>query len=450
MRVLTTTYIDNSVQYSESETVFFEDSEHREPGILNIYPEERFQDILGFGGAVTDSAGYVYSRLTEQAKRRFLELCYGPDGLAYTLGRTHLDSCDFSLDMYCADDDENDDALERFDMSRCGKYVFPLLDDIMRMQSNLSLALAPWSPPAYMKDNASRTAGGRLKPEYRSRWAKYICRYIKELEARKYRVFALSTQNEPGAVQPWDSCLYSADDEREFICDYLAGEMSAAGLDNIKLTIFDHNKERLFDRVDGICSDRRANELVGAAGYHWYSGDHFEALELVRRKYPDKLLIFTEGCIEYSRGRRDAQLENAVRYARELIGGINSGMNAFLDWNILLDSRGGPNHAGNFCDAPVMADLETGELRCNLSYNYIRHFSRHIVPGAVRLGKTCFDAELGFCALINPDGSISAVLLNSTGTARECFVRIHGRLSRVVSPANSISTMLLSKDEVKA
>ena len=449
MRIIMTTS-DNEISVTrESTSGFAPDIGQRELNVLNIYPSERFQTFIGFGGAVTDSAGWVYAQLPGERRREFIEMCYGPAGLAYTLGRTHIDSCDFSTEMYCADGDESDDSLGHFDMGRCGKYVFPLLDDIMRERRELRLVLAPWSPPAYMKDNASRTGGGHLKSEYRGRWARYICRYAAELERRGYKIFALSAQNEPNAVQTWDSCLYSPADERDFIRGYLSPELRAAGLDGVKIIVWDHNKERLFDRVDEICSDPGANAAVGAAGFHWYSGDHFDALRLVRRKYPDKLLIFTEGCIEYSRGSRSAQIKNAQRYAREILYGINAGLNAFIDWNILLDSRGGPNHVGNFCDSPVMADLEAGQLMYNLSYQYIRHFSRYIAPGAVRLGTTTWDEGLGFCALFNTDGSVTAVLLNTTGSDCECFVRVKDRIAPAVSPANSIVTMLLSRGEVE-
>lgn len=449
MRIITTTSDNEVFRTSGSVSEFLPDEAHRELNILNIYPREHFQTVIGFGGAVTDSSGWVYSRLPEESRRKFVDLCYGPDGLAYTLGRTHIDSCDFSVEMYCADDDKMDSGLERFDLSRCGKYVFPLLDDIMHERSELRLVLAPWSPPAYMKDNASRVGGGHLKKEYCDRWAKYICRYIACMEKRGYSVFALSAQNEPNAVQTWDSCLYSPEDERRFICEYLHPALCDAGLDGVKLMIWDHNKERLFDRVDAICSHPEANAIVSAAGFHWYSGDHFDALRLVRHKYPDKLLIFTEGCIEYSRGDHNAQIINARRYAREILYGLNAGLNAFLDWNVLLDGQGGPNHVGNFCDAPVMADIQSGKLTLNLSYHYIRHFSRYISPNAERLGVTYWDEDLPFCAVQNPNGSVTAVLLNTSDDLRESYVRINGRIAHVVSPANSISTMLLEKAEVE-
>lgn len=447
MKIITTTYEEGGARTAVTEAALLPEAGQQETRVLNIHPGIVFQRVLGFGGAVTDAAGSVYARLGEAERREFIGACYGPEGLAYTLGRTHIDSCDFSEGMYAADDDPADEALARFDMARPGKYVFPLLDDISAVQPALRLMLAPWSPPAYMKDNASRVGGGRLLPEYRRRWARYIARYASELAARGCHPFALTSQNEPDAVQTWDSCLYSPEEERIFLRDHLAPELERAGLGELVLAVWDHNKERLYERVDAICSDPAADRLVGAAAYHWYSGDHFGALRLVRAKYPDKLLIFTEGCIEYSLFDGAAQLANARRYAREILHGLNAGMNAFLDWNILLDSEGGPNHVGNFCEAPVMANAD-GTLRYNLSWHYIRHFSRHIRPGAAVLGSSCFDeAGHAFCAVRNPDGSTAAVLLNTGDGDGSCFLRINGRIAEIACPACSISTLLIGEGE---
>ena len=167
MKIITTTYAEGAARTAVTEAALLPEAGQQETRVLNIHPGAVFQRVLGFGGAVTDAAGSVYARLGEAERREFIGACYGPEGLAYTLGRTHIDSCDCSEGMYAADDDPADEALARFDMSRPGKYVFPLLDDISAVQPALRLMLAPWSPPAYMKDNASRVGGGRLLPEYR-------------------------------------------------------------------------------------------------------------------------------------------------------------------------------------------------------------------------------------------------------------------------------------------
>ena len=256
MRIVTTAYDGEKAAVTEAAAVFCPDSGNRETEILNIYPRETFQRVLGFGGAFTEAAGAVYSRLTPEKQREFMDACFGPGGLGYTLGRCHLDSCDFCLDNFSADPYQDDEELARFSLERDARYVFPLLDAALERQSGLRLMLSPWSPPAYMKSNGGKNGGGRLLPQYRERWAEYMCRYVSEYRRAGYPVCALSVQNEPNAVQPWDSCVYTAGEERDFLRDFLTPALCRHGLSDVTLTVWDHNKERLFDRVDAIWARR--------------------------------------------------------------------------------------------------------------------------------------------------------------------------------------------------
>jgi glucosylceramidase len=431
----------------EGGAAFADDTNNQERFILNLYPEAVFQTIKGFGGAFTEAAGYVFSRLPELKQAELLDAYFGKHGLHYTLGRASIDSCDFSLGNYSAVTDPGDRELATFSLKRDEQYVLPLIKRAMALEPGLQMMLSPWSPPAFMKTNGQKNGGGKLLPEYREMWAKYMCRYVKEYEKRGIPVFALSVQNEPNAVQAWDSCIYSPGEELAFLRHDLIPAKESAGLDNIALTVWDHNKERLYDRTAYLCADEKARKAIGAAGFHWYSGDHFEAVELVSRQFPDKLLIFTEGCIEYSRFQQDSALKHAQMYAHEIIGSLNAGMHAFLDWNLLLTLEGGPNHAGNYCDAPVMADIKTGELNYRLCYFYLGHFSRHIRPGARRIGFTRYTDELEGTAFQNPGGQLVCVLLNRNAQLKECFLRLKGRLCKIRLPGRSIQTVLVEKRE---
>ncbi len=447
MKYITTTCPDGQPVSREGAAAFHADESNQERYVLNLYPEVTFQTLKGFGGAFTEAAGYVFSRLPAKKQEELLAAYFGKDGLSYTLGRASIDSCDFSLGHYSAVDDPEDTGLSTFSLARDEEYVLPLLKRAQALEPRLQMMLSPWSPPAFMKTNGQRNGGGKLIPAFWNTWARYLCRYVKEYEKQQIPVFALSVQNEPNAVQTWDSCLYSPEEERSFLRDELAPEMKRSGLEKVALTVWDHNKERLFDRTAYLCADQEANKAIGAVGYHWYSGDHFEAVDLVSRMFPDKMLIFTEGCIEYSRLEKDSAMQHAQMYAHEIIGGLNAGMHAFLDWNLCLDLTGGPNHAGNYCDAPVMADLETGELHYHLSYYYLGHFSRYIKPGAKRIGFTRYTDALEGTAFQNPDGGLACVIVNRQDEAQECFLRLQGRLCQVELPGKSIQTMLIDKNE---
>ena len=423
----------------------------RERELINLYPEVGYQTVEGFGGAFTDAAGYVFSRMPDALKKEFLDGYFSAEGLNYTMGRTSIDSCDFSCEMYAADDTAGDTALKDFDMARPLKYVLPLLEAAqLTAGRKIGMMLTPWSPPAWMKTNSSRVGGGALREEYAGVWAEYICRYILEAEKAGMRVDLLSVQNEPKASQVWDSCLFTGREEAEFIRKHLYPALKSHGLERIGLLVWDHNKERAYERAcESIC-DPEMERLIAGVAVHWYSGDHFEALQMIRDRFPDKRIVFSEACVEYGVfGQDDRQLRNAQMYAHEIIGSMDHGLNAFLDWNLLLDERGGPNHVGNFCDAPVMYDTRAGVLRRNLSFDYIGHFSRFIRPGAVRVALSRFTDRLEAVAARDPDGSIRAVVLNRTGEDIPFCLRMNGRVWPTEQPKESIATCVFSGKDIE-
>ncbi len=448
MKQYTTLYREGKKESVQNERLNDQSRAEEEKNIVNLYPTVRYQLIEGFGGAFTDAAGYVYSQMPEELRRQFLRDCFSPDGLGYTFGRTSIDSCDFSCGMYAADDVPKDQDFAHFDPERCMRYVLPLIRDAQETAGQpVSMMLTPWSPPAWMKTNGSRTGGGKLKRECWSLWAEYICRYILEMEKGGANVRFLSSQNEPKASQVWDSCLFSGAEEREFIRGCLYPALQRNGLTHISLLIWDHNKERAYERACETISDAEMEKIVDGVAVHWYSGDHFESLSMIHDRFPDKRIVFSEACIEYSIYKENSQLRNARMYAHELIGSLNHGLNLFLDWNLLLDETGGPNHVGNYCDAPVMYNTQTGRLIRNLSYDYIGHFSRYIRPGARRIGVSRFSNRLEVTAAQNPDGSVSAVMMNPTGEEISFLLRIRERVWPVKLPGDSISTAVFSPDE---
>lgn len=449
MKHLTTLFTDQGITTLEQKISIAPAETERERDLINLHPQMRYQTIDGFGGAFTDAAGYVFTLLSPAQQEKFLRDYFSADGLNYAVGRTSLDSCDFSLECYASGDVPGDVTLAHFDTGRAEKYVLPLIRRAQETAGrSIPMMLTPWSPPAWMKTNASRVGGGMLKEEYYDLWAEYICRYIRQLIHDDVDVQMLSAQNEPKAVQTWDSCIYSAKQEQTFIQKHLYPALLRSGLDRIQLLIWDHNKERAFERACETICNEEMERIVSGVAVHWYSGDHFEALDMIRQKFPGKKIVFSEACVEYSILSGQSQLANAQMYAHEIIGDMNHGLNSFLDWNLLLDEQGGPNHVGNFCDAPMMYNRQTGVLTRNLSYDYIGHFSRHIKPGAVRIGLSRFSQRMEATAVENPDGSICAVLLNTGKEAVSFFLRIGQRVWPVTQPGESIGTCLFAADEI--
>lgn len=303
---------------------------------------------------------------------------------------------------------------------------------------NLKLMLTPWSPPAFMKTNGKRTGGGKLKSEYRKLWAEYICRYIREFQNRGFEVQRISIQNEPKAVQTWDSCLFTAEEEKSFLRDFLYPTMKSHGFENIEVFIWDHNKERIYERVRDTV-DEETREMVSGAAFHWYSGDHFEGLELVRRLYPELKLIMSESCLEYSIFD-EKNIESVTnKLCHEIIGDLNHGMCAFYDWNLLLDEKGGPNHVGNYCHAPFLYDVEKKKLLPQKTQEQYEMFSHFICPGSVRVQTTKFTEQIDTVAYRTPDGRIVLILLNKGKELEAVNIRLGKMVGSLLLPAGILA-----------
>ena len=398
------------------------------PTTLTLKPEEKHQTFFGFGGALTESAGYVLSQLPEQIRQQAIDAYYNPTtGNGYRFARIHMNSCDFSLDNWACVP-EKDETLKSFSMERTDKYISPLAMDVQKTAekegSDVQFLMSPWSPPFWMKDNGDMNHGGHLLDCYRELWAQYFVTFIKEMAERDIKISFVTIQNEPAAVQTWDSCEYSAKQEGEFAAQFLGPALEKAGLADVKIYIWDHNRDLALERLEESLKVPGASKYVAGLAFHWYSGDQYDNIKEISRRYPDIDLIFTEGCIEG--GPRNGAWFTGERYAHNIINDLKSGCTKWIDWNIVLDMKGGPNHVGNYCDAPILADEAKGELHFQSSYYYIGHFSRFIKPGAVCLSSEFFSwmtpatvsghltDEAECLAFQNPDGSIALVVTNRT------------------------------------
>lgn len=409
--------------------------------VVNIYPEITGQQIEGFGGAFTEACTYNYSLLNKELQKQVITGYFGKDGLGYNIARTHIHSCDFALGnyTYIANDDKE---LKTFRIDHDKAHMIPMIKDAMAASDvPIHFLASPWSPPAFMKTNKDMNHGGKLEKEYYALWAEYIVRYLKAYAKEGIRIDAITVQNEPEAVQTWDSCIYTSEEEALFVREYLGPTLERAGLSDIGIYVWDHNKEEAYQRFKEVLADEKTRKYVRGAALHWYTGDHFEAAELIRKQYPDKEVFFTEGCVEYSRFADSGEVEKAEMYAHDMMGNLNAGVSASFDWNLFLDAEGGPNHVENFCAAPIMCDTEKDTFEKRLPYYYIGHFSRYIKPGAVRIGMTRYTDAVEAAAFLNPDGERTLVLLNKTGKEVPVTVREAGCGKEMVLAPHSIHTL---------
>lgn len=441
-----TTVFPLGERLTQTYTAVFVPDNGLENHVINLYPQAVDQRFEGFGGAFTDAAAAVFAQMGETNRQMLLRSYFTEEGLNYRLGRLPLDSCDFATHLYEAMSDPTDRAMDSFSLADTERYILPFLRAAQTQRGGpLELMVSPWSPPAFMKTNGQRAHGGKLKPEMRDFWAEYLCRYILALRKEGFLVRRMTLQNEPAAVQTWDSCIYTAEEERDFVKLHLAPALRRNGLEDVEIFLWDHNKERLYERACVVCQDPEANALVTGFAFHWYSGDHFEAVELVHRQFPDKKLVLSEACIEYSKFNSEKTLANAQKYAHDLIGNLNAGMTAFYDWNLLLNEQGGPNHVNNFCDAPYLYDTAKGKLLRRVTLDYLWHFSHFIRPGSVRIGLSRYTDLLEATAFCDPDGRLVCILLNRTKEQLPVHLRLDGQTAALLAAPESITSIVIDQ-----
>ncbi len=414
-----------------------------------VNPSKEHQTFVGIGAALTDASAETFYKLNKDQQKLFMEAYYSLDkGIGYSLGRTIIHSCDFSPYSYTYVE-EGDKDLNTFNIDHDKEFRIPFTKlAIEAAGGDLVMFASPWSPPAFMKTNNNMLQGGKLKPDFYQPWANYYAKFIKAYEKEGIPIWGLSIQNEPMAVQRWESCIYTAEEERDFLKNYLGPTLEKEGLGDKNIIVWDHNRDLLFERANVILNDPEANKYVWGTGFHWYEDwkdgtPMFKNVGAVNEAFPDKKLIFTEGCNEAYDLDRIEDPKLAERYAKSMINDFNNGTVAWTDWNILLDEKGGPNHVGNLCFAPVHGNTQTGMLTFTNSYYYIGHFSKFIRPGAKRLTTGTTANHLSATSFINTDGSLVVVALNESDNELEYMLTIQGKTATLNMPARSIQTIIL-------
>ena len=408
-----------------------------------VDPTHTFQTFLGIGGALTDAAAETFAKLPADKQSELLQAYYDTaKGIGYTIGRTNMNSCDFSSDMYTYVK-EGDKDLRSFNISHDEKYKVPLIKRAMQAaRGKLHLFISPWSPPAWMKDNNDMLHGGKLKPGFDQSWANYYVKYIQALEKDSVPVWGLTVQNEPMSTQRWESCIYSGTEERDFIKNFLGPTLHNHDLGDKKLIAWDHNRDWMYQRASTLLNDPEAARYIWGIGFHWYSESQYDNVKQVAEAFPGKALMLTEG------GNGDFNPQNmsdwklGENYGINMIHDFNNGAVAWTDWNILLDEHGGPNHVGNFSYAPVHANTQTGTIQFFDSYYYIGHFSKFIHPGAKRIISSSNTAQLLTTAFKNPDGSLVVIVMNPTDEKLLYKLYISNRALEATSLAHSIETLV--------
>ncbi len=413
-----------------------------------VNPNKSFQTFMGIGGAITDASAEVFDKLSEKQKQILIDAYFSDkNGIGYTMIRTNINSCDFSSKSYTYVD-EGDKELKSFNIAHDLQYKIPMIKKaIEATNNNVKFYASPWSPPAFMKSNKNMLQGGNLLPEFYQSWANYYVKFINEYEKQGIPVWGITIQNEPMATQRWESCLFTAEMERDFLKNNLGPTLKKQKLGDKKIIVWDHNRDLMTQRAETIFEDKEASKYAWGMGFHWYetwSGGlpKYENVKQVQEAYPTKNLIFTEGCVEKFDKKKYQHWANAERYGNAMIQDFNNGIIAWTDWNILLDQNGGPNHVNNFCFAPIHANTTTDELIFTPSYYYIGHFSKFVKNGAKRLSTTTSRSDLSATSFKNTNGNIATVVLNTTDKEITYNLVVNAKKIVLQIPKHGIQTIV--------
>ncbi len=455
-----------------TERVEFPDSDIRVEVTIN--PDERFQEITGFGGSFTEASAYLLNELSRDNRMKILEAYFGDDGARYSLTRKHMNSSDFSLSNYSYAPVEGDVDLEHFSIDEDRDDIIPMIKDAMEISKDgFKIIASPWTAPPWMKDN-NDWKGGKLLPEYYDTWALFFSKYVDAYREEGIDIWAFTVENEPlGNDENWESMHFTPEEQNEFVKNHLGPQLRNDGQD-VKIFGYDQNRDaELIEWVDVMYDDPDAAQYYDGTAVHWYGSTYHyfpEELQYAHRKAPDRHLIQTEATVDaevpawkdddwyWSKEATDwgwdwapeerkhlhTKYVPVYRYARDMIGTLNNWVDGWIDWNMVLDRQGGPNWAENWCAAPVIVDPDLDEVYFTPLYYTMAHFSRFIRPGAYRIGLDHSDDELMVTAVQNPDGSVVVVLLNQTEETHGIDLNLNGQVHKFSIQGSALQTVVLT------
>lgn len=441
---------------------------------VKILPEKKFQTITGFGGSFTEASAYLLNKISKKNRNLILEAYFGDKGARYSLTRTHMNSCDFSLSNYSYAPISGDMELKSFSVDEDQDDIIPMIKDAMAISKDgFKIIASPWTAPPWMKDN-NDWRGGKLLPKYYDSWALFFSKYISAYKKEGIDIWGFTVENEPlGNNNNWESMHYTAEEMVDFVDSHLGPKLAKDGHD-AKILAYDQNRgDELIDWADVIYKDEESSKYFDGFAIHWYAStfDWFpKSLNYTHDKAPNKYLIQTEACVDseiphwqddkwyWSKKATDWGWDWApedqkhlhpkyvpvYRYARDIIGCMNNWVDGWVDWNMVLDRQGGPNWFKNWCLAPVIVDPENDEVYFTPLYYTMAHFSKFIRPGAVRIGFENTDPDLMITAAQNPDGSIAVVILNMNSEPKNIKLLKGDQQFDVQISAQAIQTIVIS------
>ena len=440
---------------------------------ITLNPEKTYQKITGFGGAFTESSAYLLNKLSTENRKKILEAYFGNDGANYSLCRTHMNSCDFSLTNYSYTPTP-DKELKDFSVKEDKDDLIPMIKEAMATsKEGFKLFASPWTAPPWMKDN-NHWVGGKLLPEYYDTWALFFSKYLDAYKAEGIELWGFTVENEPhGNGNNWESMHFTPKEMTDFVQNHLGPKLEKDGYGDKIILGYDQNRAGLKEWVDVMYENEKTSQYFDGTAIHWYESTYEvfpEALQYAHNKAPNKYLIETEGCVdsEVPKWKDDAwywkkeatdwgwdwaaedekylhpKYVPVYRYARDIIGCLNNWVDGWVDWNMVLDKQGGPNWFKNWCVAPVIVDPENDEVYFTPLYYTIAHFSKYIRPEAQVIYVSNTSGDLQVTAAKNLDGTIAVVVFNPTNERKQFSIHLEERSKDISIDKQAIQTIIIN------
>jgi glucosylceramidase len=406
---------------------------------IQIDPATRFQSIVGFGGAFTDSSCYLLARMDSANRAKLLDDLVGPNGLRLSMGRTSIGASDYSKTLYSFDDSRTPDPeLKHFSIAHDQAYILPTLREAQQLNPEMFYFSAPWSPPGWMKSGDSML-GGSMRKKYFAAYANYFVKFIHAYRDAGVKIRAVTSQNEVDTDQDgrMPAALWGQEYEIGFIKEFLGPAFQQASLDT-KIWILDHNYN-LWGRAIDELQDPHLRKFVDGVAWHGYMGAP-SAMTRVHNAFPNKHAYWTEGGPDIS---LPTYSTDWAKWSCTFAKVLKNWARCIVAWNLVLDENGDPNIGPFKCGGLVTRNSKTHEITRSGMYWAFAHYSKTIQRGARVIASHGELPGLEHVALLNPDGSHVAVIGNE-GSARRVSLSCAGKTLDLSVPADSTLTLVWS------
>ncbi|MBV8672336.1 MAG: hypothetical protein JOZ33_02790 [Acidobacteriaceae bacterium] len=405
---------------------------------IHLDPSQRYQQVLGFGAALTDASCYLLEQLDAPGRAAILEECFGPSGLRLSVARTTIGSSDYSVNAYSYDESPVPDPdLTHFSIEHDRTYILPLLRQARQVNPDLFYFSSPWSPPGWMKAGGS-LLGGSMRKHYFPSYAQYFVKFLQGYAAEGVKIQAVTVQNEVDTDQDgrMPQALWGQEYEMEFIKDHLGPALQKAPLDT-KIWILDHNYN-LWGRVVDELSDPDVYKFIDGVAWHGYAGSP-SVMTRVHDMFPEKHAYWTEGGPDYT---EPDYATNWAKWSSTFTGILRNWARCIVSWNLVLDEKGRPDIGPFSCGGVVTLNSATHEVTRSGQFHAFAHYSKVIQRGAQIFSSRGDVPGVDHVAAENPDGTKVLILTSQGREEQQVQCALGDQTLSVTLPPDSVTTLM--------